>query len=661
MHRHKLTTSIGIEVYEVYYMLLRALLFLYFILQSNSIFSKEIPVIVISAGKTPQSYSSVGSQVTIIDSKIIEKSSESFLTDLLNNEAQGLNIFQLGGKGTNTGIQLRGLPKRYSTVYIDGVKMNDPSASDNGFYSQGIMKDSIDRIEILKGSQSSLYGNGAVGGTINIFTKKGKLGKHQNATVRTSKNNTKDIFYSIDGADEKKNYYVGFNYYSTDGISAMNNDNTENDPYENNTITANYGYKISENNSIENSLRVTDSFLKYDSPSNGQDDLKPQTDDIEAHYSFKFKNTINNFKNTFGFSKSGSTRKATKATGKENDFAGSKDIYTYLGEYNFNLDSKIIYGTDVEFLRAEFDHERAGAKSKLTSGAEIYSQYIDYQFRPYEKIHATIGGRNDKHTSAGDEQSYRATGAYDLGSNNKIRISYGIGFLFPSLYESAGYMYTRTTPDNMNAERTSSFDIGYETYFDTLDLGFNITYFDIKIEDPLMGSNVDYIQQNYAGGKNTSKGIELATNWTDNNKLDINFNYTYTKSYSGMDCDKPLKDAFGLTSCLDLNNGPIDYAMVRVPLHAFSSKLNYKFNNNLYSSLLLTYKGRTRDYGTADQSYRDQILDEYFLIDLASTYKFSNDYRLDLSLKNLLNKDYENSNLYTGTPRTIYIGLNKKY
>jgi vitamin B12 transporter len=111
--------------------------FLYFILFSTNLYSKEIPVIVISAGKTPQSYSSVGSQVTIIDSKTIEQSSESFLTDLLGNEVQGLNIFQLGGKGTNTGIQLRGLPKRYSTVYIDGVKMNDPSASDNGFYSQG--------------------------------------------------------------------------------------------------------------------------------------------------------------------------------------------------------------------------------------------------------------------------------------------------------------------------------------------------------------------------------------------------------------------------------------------------------------------------------------------------------------------------------------------
>ena len=641
--------------------MLRLIVILYFILFSTSIFSKEIPIIVISAGKTPQSYSSVGSQVTIIDSETIEAYPDSFLTDLLSSEAQGLNIFQLGGKGTNTGIQLRGLPKRYSTIYIDGVKMNDPSASDNGFYSQGLFKDSIDRIEILKGSQSSLYGNGAVGGTINIFTKKGRLGKHQNADVRAGENNTKDVFYSIDGADEKHNYYAGFNYYLTDGISAMDNDNTEKDPYQNNSVTANYGYKISENNSIENALRVTDSFLKYDSPTNGQDDLKPQTDDIEAHYSFKFKNINNNFKNTFGFSKSGSTRKATKYTGKENDFAGSKDIYTYLGEYNFNLDSKIIYGTDVEFLRAEFDHEHAGAKSKLTSGTEIYSQYVDYQFRPYGNIYATIGGRNDKHTSAGDEQSYRATGAYDLGGNSKVRSSYGIGFLFPSLYESDGYAYSRTSSDNINAERTSSFDIGYETYFDNLDLGLNITYFDIEIEDPLMGSNVDYIQQNFAGGKNTSKGIELATNWTDNKKLNIGFNYTYTKSYSGMDCDKPLRDAYGHTSCREQNNGPIDYAMVRVPLHAFSSKIDYEFNKNLNGSLLFTYKGRTRDYGSKNVDYYDQILDEYFLVDLNGSFKLNKNYKLNLSLKNLFDENYENSFEYSGTPRILNIGLNKSF
>ena len=118
--------------------MLRNLILFYFVLFTTSIYSKEVPIIVISASKSPQSYSSVGSQVTVIDSDTIKNSSDSSLTDLLNNEVQGMNIFSLGGRGTNTGIQMRELPKRYSTIYIDGVKMYDPSTPDNSFYSEGL-------------------------------------------------------------------------------------------------------------------------------------------------------------------------------------------------------------------------------------------------------------------------------------------------------------------------------------------------------------------------------------------------------------------------------------------------------------------------------------------------------------------------------------------
>ena len=638
-------------------MMSRIFVFLYFVLFSNSLFSKEIPVIVISAGKTQQSYSSVGSQVTIIDTDTIKNSSNSFLTDLLNDQVQGLNMFSLGGRGTNTGIQMRGLPKRYTTIYIDGVKMYDPSTPDNSFYAEGLFKDSIDRIEILKGSQSTLYGNSAVGGTINIFTKKGRLGKHQNAEVRASENNSQDIFYSIDGADEKQSYFVGLNYYSTDGISAMSND-SEKDPYENNSLTANHTYQISENNVFENYLTLKDSYLKYDEPTAGRDDTKNSSDNFEVHYNFKFKNTHNNFKNTFGLNKSGTSRMVTNYKNREHTYEGFKNMLTYLGEYNFNLGNKIVYGSDIEFFKAKYPTDPGVYK---THDEEIHSQYVDYQFRPYENIFATIGGRNDRHTLSGDEQSYRITGAYDLGNKSKIRSSYGTGFLFPSIYESGEYAWTNQNGEDINAEKTTSFDIGYETYFNSLNLNLNVTYFDILVEDPIMGSNTTNFQDNVPGAENKSKGIELSTNWTDKKKLNIGFNYTLTKSYSGMDCDKPEKDKWGYTSCLDTGHGWLESAMVRVPIHALSSKINYQFNRDLDGSLMLTYKGRTRDYGGTDYSFKDQILDEYLLVDLMGSYKISGDYNLNFSLKNIFDKNYENSLDYSGTPRTMNIGLRKAF
>ena len=157
------------------------IIFLLTLLFFNKSFSNDVPVIVISPGKTPQSKGTVGSTVTVIDGETIRNSNEIFLGAIIDKESGSTNTFQDGGHGTNMGIQLRGLEKRYSTVYIDGVKMSDPSTPDNSFYFQNIMKESIDRVEVLKGNQSSLYGPNAIGGTIHIFTKKGKPGFRSNA------------------------------------------------------------------------------------------------------------------------------------------------------------------------------------------------------------------------------------------------------------------------------------------------------------------------------------------------------------------------------------------------------------------------------------------------------------------------------------------------
>ena len=114
--------------------------------------SEETPVIVISPGKTIQSLSTVGSTVEVIDGETINNSTEFTIAEIIDGASIGSNFFQMGGHGTNTAIQLRGLEKRYSTVYIDGIKMMDPSSADGSFYLENVMKNGIDRVEILKGN-----------------------------------------------------------------------------------------------------------------------------------------------------------------------------------------------------------------------------------------------------------------------------------------------------------------------------------------------------------------------------------------------------------------------------------------------------------------------------------------------------------------------------
>ena len=113
--------------------MLKKFLLFYFILFTSSVFSEEIPIIVISASKKPQSISTVGTSVTVLGEDFFNNSTEYFLGDALSDNTTSANFFQSGGHGTSSAIQLRGLPKRYSTVYIDGVKMSDPSSVSNDF------------------------------------------------------------------------------------------------------------------------------------------------------------------------------------------------------------------------------------------------------------------------------------------------------------------------------------------------------------------------------------------------------------------------------------------------------------------------------------------------------------------------------------------------
>ena len=188
-------------------MLLRVFTSFFLFVFSTKIYSNEIPIITISApSKKPQSLSTVGTSVTVLDEKFFNNSTEHFLGDALSTTTTSANFFQSGGHGTASAIQLRGMPKRYSTVYIDGVKMSDPSSVSGDFDFNNILTSQISRVEILKGNQSSVYGSGAIGGTIHITTKKGKPGFHKDVAYSAGSHDTHNLSASFSGGSYKSKY-----------------------------------------------------------------------------------------------------------------------------------------------------------------------------------------------------------------------------------------------------------------------------------------------------------------------------------------------------------------------------------------------------------------------------------------------------------------------
>jgi vitamin B12 transporter len=636
-------------------LMLRVLVFLYFIIFSTSIFSKEIPIIVISAGKSPQSKNTVGSDVTVIDRKTIENSNEYFIGDILDNNLNGMNQFQSGGYGAVAGIQLRGQPKRYSTVYIDGVKVSDPSTPSNDYYFNNLVSGSFDRVEILKGAQSSLYGSGALAGTIQLFSKKGRDGHNNDINISTGSFNTKKIDLSFDGKENVYDYFIGFTNFSTDGESAMRDDD-EKDGYRNDSLTMNYGYDLSKNFRVENYLYYNDSLLEYDSVSKSQNDIEV-SDDQQASYTGRLIYNNGNLKNTISYNNTYSLRNVTGNSPK--NYYGYRDAINFLSEYNFDLDNKIIFGLDNEFDKAEL-YNYYTASSYTESDEAIYSQYFDLQLRPREDTYTTFGLRRDYHTTAEDYYTGRATIAYKVDNSTKLRGNLGTSVRFPSL-NSLNHGNSLVIKENLKAETGKSIDIGIDKFFPENNINLSATTFFLEYKNDIKGwaSHSGGVGGTYALANSNSKtesyGLELQTNWKPNDDYALGLGYTRTESYDGTTCDNPNSTAGpGSAACNDEMN-------VRVPRHQLNLIGTKIFNKKLSQTLKFKYVGERRDYGNTNNGFEDVMLSNYVVADLIMKYKLLGTYNLNISAKNILDARYSEAYEYKAPGRSINFMLKKNY
>ena len=639
-------------------MLIRVLLFISILFSSLKVYADEIPVIVISAGKSPQSKSVVGSDVSVINQNQISNSTEYFVGDILSENLMGMNYFQSGGYGSVSGLQLRGQPKRYSTVYVNGIKLSDPSTPSNDYYFGNLMNSSLENIEVLKGSQSTLYGSGAIAGTVNLFTKKGREGHHQDASITEGSFGSRNINFSADGKTNKFDYFLGATNFSTDGISHRSDDNEE-DRYRNDIFEANLGYQINDILRVESYMNYADTFLEYDAVSLSATDDN-SSDDQQTIFNSRFIIDNGNLKNTISYNKTYFLRETVtgylSSSPTKKMYEGQRDAINLVGQYNFNLDTKIVYGLEGEKDAAEIPSNYKNTRSYhadkyYAADEEINSQYLDLQFRPLEKIYSTIGFRRDHHSIAGAYHTGRATVNIKANSNTTIRSSFGTGLRMPSLNE---YYFGATVADRSTLvpEESTSFDFGLDQKI-TENFDLSTTVFKIDYENQITGweTNVDqgsgYTQMN-STARNTSYGLEALSSWRAAQDLDVNLGYAFTKSYDGSTCSN-IND----TSC----NEPMN---VRVPVHSFSSSFVKKFDKNFTASAQYKYVGERRDYGGSDNSFKSVILDEYSVVNLSTDYKL-NDYKMTFSLKNLFDENYSEAWGYNTLGRNLNFKFGKQF
>jgi vitamin B12 transporter len=613
----------------------------------------EIPVIVISPSKTSQSLSRVGSDITVIDESVITNSNSQFLGDILDAEITGSNYSKQGGHGTNSLIQIRGLPKRYTNVYIDGVKQSDPSSPDNAFYLNNLTSSSINSIELMKGNQSSIYGSSAIGGVLNIYSRTGNEKKNKIFNINTGSNNQKNAAIIYGNNYENYNYSFTYEKFITDGISAMK-DNDENDSYKNDNLSLALGVDLNKSIRIENNFKYSNTFLNYDEVTAGRSD-ENNTDDQDYSTNIKIINDHSKGSNKFALNHYYIKRKvANYDNSSSNYYYGERKNLNYLGEYNFNLDNKIIFGLDNEFNRANFT-TWAVTGNKITDET-VNSQYLDYQNRLNKKVFTTLGLRNDMHSEAGSFQTGRVTLAVNKNSLTKYRGSFGTGIRFGSLND---YYYDTNVlnKESLKPEKSYSFDFGLDKKFLNQEATINLTFFYTEYDDNISNwrSNTDSGRSSFiinnSEGKIKSKGFDFKLKKNIYKNISTSIKYTFTDAYDGEDCDDPDKSS---RSCTE-SKYP-----VRVPKHFLSTSVENKFNDFLSSKLSLKYVSSRRDYGNANNSFGDVMLDDFIVVNLRNNFEIFN-HKFFFNINNILNEKYEEAYQYSSMGRSFNLGLKKLF
>ena len=575
--------------------------------KSNSIILDQISI---SASKIPMELKKTGSSVAIITNDEIENSNEIFLIDYLNNVA-GISVDQNGPPGMLSGITIRGSSAKYAKVLLDGIDITNTSSTQAAPYLAKFLLSNVERIEILKGNQSSLYGSQAVGGVINLTTKKpNKDGFSNRFSAEYGSYSTNNLNYSINNRTESNDLSINFERFETDGFSATDK-TSEDDGYQNSNINFNTTQYVNENFSIN--------FGGFNLVEKGEFDAFGPADSSE--YLFKENangvkiggNLISNFNHSVNYSYYNSDRDNYGPNSWDNYKAkGKRKSYLYKASRKITDNYNFVGGIDLT--------EDEAVISSANKSSDLTGLFVENVYDFNNNLTLTLGARQDSHSKFGDQTVYRSTFAF-RNNGTTYRGSYGTGYRAPSLYELFATTYGN---ENLKPETSQNIDLGFSTNITATNMKLSGSIFNNTIEDRIAFSGGGY---NQVTTKEERQGLEIDVVHKISDKYNSKFSYANITDSDG------------------------DHVR-KIPKNKLTYTLNSKINNRLKNTSTLTYVTELKDV---------VMLPDYSLINTKFIYKLNNDYNLNFKIENLLDEQYQLVNNYATADRSFYLGIDGEF
>ena len=589
----------------------------------------NLPPVVVIASREPQPQDQVTADVIVIDAQRIRDTAADSLEDLLRREA-GLQVVRNGGPGQSAGVLIRGVGSQGTVVLIDGVRVGSATLGQVAFDS--ISMSQIDRIEVLRGPASSLYGADAVGGVVRITTLRGQGPASASARLAVGGYDSFEGDAAVSGSTARFDYAASLSYEGSDGVSATRPSslyyyNPDRDGYDRRTAQLSLGHTLVPGHRV--SLNLTDAHLKSHYDGAGAPDYDPALDYI---------NRVDTQVISIGYDGVWSpvwTTRVQLAFNEDDARQGasvSERSVTRRDQYTWQNAFTLASGHEVVAVLEHLDEEAQQLNYSSDKKRNNDAFGLGYSGR-FGASRLSLDVRRDDNSVYGGNNTGRIGLGHDLGQGLSVRALAGNTFRAPAFND---LYYIDYGVDGLQPERGRSIELGLDWRAEQSSA--SLTVYRNRVKDlisyqpdpDLCPAHPTFTYTSQPGcATNVGRALLEGASLTASRQI----------------------DALSLRAVVDLLNAKDDDTGARLPSrarHQETLSADYQIRDWTLGGTVMVVGDRTEG---------DEVLGSYTTIDLQARWRLTSQWRLEAKVLNLTDRDIEYRRDYRALGRQGWIGV----